>query len=116
MEVRMANDARKIAEAAMPGWRAVETPLRDSQAMQPEADQIGRGLDALKTVYSKSSETAGSKPRRRLAGAKPEGSEVSQTRHTTMVVMERVNQVDAEAVRKVVLVDEESGEVEGFQG
>jgi hypothetical protein len=116
MEVRMANDARKIAEAAMPGWRAVETPLRDSQAMQPEADQIGRGLDALKTVYSKSSETAGSKPRRRPAGAKPEGSEVSQTRHTTMVVMERVNQVDAEAVRKVVLVDEESGEVEGFPG
>ena len=114
----MANDARKIAEAAMPGWRAVETPLRDSQTMQPEADQIGRGLDTLKTVYSKSSETAGSKPRRRPAGAgsKPEGSEVSQTRHTTMVVMERVNQVDAETVRKVVLVDEESGEVEGFQG
>lgn len=114
----MAHDARKIAEAAMPGYRAVETQLRDSHAAPPEADQIGRGLDTLKTVYPKSPETAGSKPRRRAAApeSKPEASGVSQTRHTTMVVMEPIKQLDSESVRKVVLVDEESGEVEGFQG
>ena len=114
----MANDARKIAEAAMPGWRAVETPLRDSQAVPPEADQIGRGLDTLKTVYSKGSKAADSTPGRRPPGAdsKPGGSEDSKTRHTTMVVMEPVKQLDTETVRKVVLVDEETGEVEGFQG
>ena len=110
----MAHDAKKIAEAAMPGWRAVETPLRDSEAVPPEADQIGRGLDTLKTVYSKGPKPAGSTPRRRAAGAN--SSEASQTRHTTMVVMEPEKQLDTETVRKVVLVDEETGEVEGFQG
>lgn len=114
----MAQDPKKAAEAAMPGYRVVETPLRDSQAVPPEADQIGRGLDTLKTVYPKRSEAAGSRPGPRTAAAssKPERSAAPLKGHTVMVVMEPKNQVDSETDRKVVLVDKESGEVEGFQG
>lgn len=107
----MAKSAKEIAEQAMTGFRAVETPQRDSRTI-PDSDQVGSDLEKLKSVYAPDSAAAAPSP----AGRRARPRTAATGKHTKMVVMEPRNPTDAATGRKVVLVREDEEDVSGFQG
>ena len=111
----MKKTAKELAEEAMPGWQAVDVPLRDAQRSVNEADQVGDNIDSLKQAYGKQ---VGVKPSRGKRSAL--SADITRdASHTTMVVMQPKNLTDA-GQTKIVLVQEkdkdENGEVTGYQG
>lgn len=105
----MPRSAKSIAEAAMPGWVAVDVnPMLDGvRTMERDVDTVGVDFDELKTKYFGSSR-----------GKSASGVDSTQTSVTKgdaeLVVMEPAQHLDSSPGRKTVLV--KGDKVIGVQG